>query len=195
MKRVFDVLFSFSMIIITSPILIVTSVLIKIESLNSPVLFKQIRTGKGNQPFKIFKFRSMKSISRNNSPLTVGNDSRITKVGKYIRKFKIDELPQFFNVLKGDMSVVGPRPEIPEFTNMYNEKQLKVLSMRPGITDNASILYFNEGELLAKSSNPKETYINEVMPDKLKMNMEYFENRTIIVDFKIIFKTLLKILR
>ena len=93
------------------------------------------------------------------------------------------------------MSVVGPRPEIPEFTNMYNEEQLKVLSMRPGITDNASILYFNEGELLAKSSNPKETYINEVMPDKLKMNMEYFENQTIIVDFKIIFKTLLKILR
>ena len=137
----------------------------------------------------------MKSISRNNSPITIGNDSRITKVGKYIRKFKIDELPQFFNVLKGDMSVVGPRPEIPEFTNMYNEEQLKVLSMRPGITDNASILYFNEGELLAKSSNPKETYINEVMPDKLKMNMEYFENQTIIVDFKIIFKTLLKILR
>ena len=173
-------LFSFSMIIITSPILIVTSVLIKIECLNSPVLFHQIRTGKGNQSFKIYKFRSMKSISRNNSPITIGNDSRITKVGKYIRKFKIDELPQFFSVIKGNMSLVGPRPAL------YNQDMLIALrkecgvdKLLPGITGWSQVNGRDDLSII----------------DKITLDKEYIDLCSFWFDVRIMWLTLLKVLK
>ena len=155
MKRAFDVFFSIIVIISFSPIFLITSILIKIENFKLPVLFVQIRTGRNNIPFKIYKFRSMIALDDNKNTITIGQDSRITKIGKYVRKYKIDELPQFFNVLVGNMSVVGPRPEIPEFTQIYNDEQSTVLSLKPGITDHASIKYFNESKLLANSNNPR----------------------------------------
>lgn len=128
--------------------------------------------------------------------LTVGNkDNRITRIGYFLRKYKLDELPQLFNVLKGDMSFVGPRPEVKKYVDLYNEEQRKVLSVKPGITDYASIKYFNENEILGKSAHPEETYINEVMPEKLKINLTYIQNQSFITDLKIIFQTIFKILK
>jgi len=127
--------------------------------------------------------------------LTIGNDLRITKSGKWLRKFKIDELPQFFNVLIGDMSVVGPRPEVEKYINLYNEKQLEVLKIKPGITDYASIIYFEENKLLGKSDNPEKIYIEEIMPHKLDLNLQYIKEKSLLIDLKIILKTLFKVFR
>ena len=195
MKRAFDVFFSIIVILSFSPIFLITSILIKIENFNLPVLFIQIRTGRNNIPFKIYKFRSMITLDDNKNSITIGQDSRITKIGKYIRKFKIDELPQFFNVLIGNMSVVGPRPEIPEFTQIYNDEQLTVLSLKPGITDDASIKYFNESKLLAISNNPRKTYVEKIMPEKLNLNIEYVKNHSIFGDIKIILFTVIRVLK
>tara|TARA_B110000483_G_C18142103_1_gene521901 strand:+ start:1015 stop:1602 length:588 start_codon:yes stop_codon:yes gene_type:complete len=195
MKRAFDVFFSIIIIISFSPIFLITSILIKIENFKLPVLFIQIRTGRNNIPFKIYKFRSMINLDDNKNSITIGQDSRITKIGKYIRKFKIDELPQFFNVLIGNMSVVGPRPEIPEFTQIYNDEQLTVLSLKPGITDHASIKYFNESKLLANSNNPSKTYAEKIMPEKLNLNIEYVKNHSIYGDIKIILFTVIRVFK
>ena len=155
----------------------------------------QTRVGRNNKDFKLFKFRSMSVGSDKKGLLTVGeNDRRITKVGLFIRKYKFDEFAQLINVLKGDMSIVGPRPEVRKYVELYNNEQKRVLLIRPGITDYASIEYSNENEELAKSDKPEETYINNIMPHKLDLNMKYINNPSIFNYIKIIFFTFLKII-
>lgn len=190
MKRLFDITASFFGIIILSPLLIFIGLWVRLSS-KGGVFYKQIRVGKNNKDFKLYKFRSMRVNSDKQGLLTVGSkDSRITKAGYFIRKYKIDELPQLFNVLKGDMSFVGPRPEVRRYVDLYSEEQMKVLSVRPGITDPASIKYRNENDILSSASNPEEYYIQHIMPDKLKINIDYINTQTFIKDIKIIFQTI-----
>jgi lipopolysaccharide/colanic/teichoic acid biosynthesis glycosyltransferase len=192
-KRFFDFLLSLCGIILLSPILLIIYLLIKIDS-KGPALFLQTRVGRNGLPFKIAKFRTMiVDAEKVGKQITIGRDPRITRVGHHLRKYKLDELPQLFNVLKGEMSLVGPRPEVPKYVNFYTEEQRKILEVRPGITDYASIKYINENELLEKSKNPERTYIEEIMVDKLKLNLEYVIKRSIFEDVKIILMTLLKI--
>ena len=188
MKRLFDITTSFFGIIILSPLLIFIGLWVGLSS-KGGVFYKQIRVGKNNKDFKLYKFRSMRVNSDKQGLLTVGSkDSRITKAGYFIRKYKIDELPQLFNVLKGDMSFVGPRPEVRRYVDLYSKEQMKVLSVRPGITDPASIKYRNENDILSSQSNPEEYYIQHIMPDKLKINIDYINKKTVIKDNKIIFE-------
>ena len=194
-NRAFDILFSLFAILISSPIIILAALIIKFENFNAPIIFQQQRGGLNQSYFFIFKFRTMTLNADKKGEITIGNDSRITKPGKWIRKFKIDELPQFFNVLKGDMSVVGPRPEVAKYIALYNSEQLKVLSVKPGITDYASIIYFDENQLLGESEDPEKTYIEVIMPNKLKLNLKYIEEKSLYVDLKIIFSTLFKIFK
>lgn len=190
MKRLFDITASFFGILILSPLLIFIGLWVGLSS-KGGVFYKQIRVGKNNKDFKLYKFRSMRVNSDKQGLLTVGSkDSRITKAGYFIRKYKIDELPQLINVLKGDMSFVGPRPEVRRYVDLYSEEQMKVLSVRPGITDPASIKYRNENDLLSSESNPEQYYIQHIMPDKLKINIDYINTRTFIKDIKIIFQTI-----
>ncbi len=159
------------------------------------VFYKQERIGLNGKPFYLLKFRSMRVNADKSGKLTVGmRDSRITKTGYFIRKFKLDEFPQFINVLKGEMSVVGPRPEVAEYVRLYTEKQREILKVKPGITDYASLEYFSENELLAKSENPEMTYIEEVMPSKISLNEKYLKNPVLREDIKIIWLTFLKII-
>jgi lipopolysaccharide/colanic/teichoic acid biosynthesis glycosyltransferase len=193
-KRIFDILFSSIILLCFLPIGLIISLLIVLTSTGG-VFYRQERIGKSGIPFLIMKFRSMRTDSDAKGKLTVGmRDPRITSIGYFIRKYKLDEFPQFINVLKGDMSVVGPRPEVQEYVNLYNDDQRKVLNVKPGITDYASLYYFKENELLAQSINPQKTYIEEIMPAKLKLNEKYLENPTVFHDLKIIFKTFAKIL-
>jgi lipopolysaccharide/colanic/teichoic acid biosynthesis glycosyltransferase len=193
MKRIFDIFCSGIGLIILSPIFLVI-ILIIITDSKGGYFYKQIRVGQQNKDFYLFKFRSMKTGADKKGLLTVGGrDPRITKIGYYLRKYKIDELPQLINVFIGDMSLVGPRPEVRKYVDLYSKQQLKVLSVRPGITDNASILYFNENELLGQSSDPEETYIKEIMPEKINLNLKYIEEYNLFTDIKIIFKTIKKI--
>lgn len=158
------------------------------------VFYRQIRVGKGNKDFKLLKFRTMRpNADKQGLLITVGADNRITTIGHFLRKYKLDELPQLLNIIKGDMSVVGPRPEVRHYVDMYDERQLRVLEVRPGLTDYASIEYISESELLAKSDDPERTYIEEVMPTKLELNLKYIENQSIGEDIRLIFKTLGKI--
>lgn len=190
MKRLFDITASFFGILILSPLLIFIGLWVGLSS-KGGVFYKQIRVGKNNKDFKLYKFRSMRVNSDKQGLLTVGSkDSRITKAGYFIRKYKIDELPQLINVLKGDMSFVGPRPEVRRYVNLYSEEQMKVLSVRPGITDPASIKYRNENDILSSASNPEEYYIQHIMPDKLKINIDYINTQTFFKDIKIIFQTI-----
>lgn len=155
----------------------------------------QKRVGKNNQDFTIYKFRTMRTGSDKKGLLTVGgHDSRITDVGYFLRKYKLDELPQLFNVLFGTMSLVGPRPEVRKYVDLYNDEQKKILLVKPGITDYASLEYFSENELLGKSQNPEETYINEIMPAKLELNKRYVSKAGLMTDLRIIGKTLKRIL-
>lgn len=177
------------------PFFIIISLLIVINS-GFPVFYFQTRVGKGNKDFRLFKFRTMYADSDKKGLLTVGGrDSRITPVGYYLRKFKLDELPQLFNVLFGTMSLVGPRPEVRKYVDMYNAQQRLVLDVKPGITDYASLDYINENELLAKSDNPEKTYINEIMPAKLNLNMKYIQEAGITTDVIIIIRTITKIIK
>ena len=190
MKRLFDITASFFGILILSPLLIFIGLWVGLSS-KGGVFYKQIRVGRNNKDFKLYKFRSMRVNSDKQGLLTVGSkDSRITKAGYFIRKYKIDELPQLFNVLKGDMSFVGPRPEVRRYVDLYSEEQMKVLSVRPGITDPASIKYRNENDILSSQSNPEQYYIQHIMPDKLKINIDYINTRTFVKDIKIIFQTI-----
>lgn len=192
-KRLFDIIASAMGILILSPVFLIIALFIAMDS-KGGVFYRQIRIGMGGGEFVLLKFRTMYTDSARKGLLTVGmRDSRITKVGYRLRKYKLDELPQLFNVFKGDMSIVGPRPEVPKYVAMYNQEQLKVLSVKPGLTDYASIEYANENEILAKSSNPEEAYIKEIMPAKLKLNEKYIEEMGPVTDLKIIFKTLGKI--
>lgn len=192
-KRLFDIIFSFVGLIFLFPFFIILSILIDLGS-EGGVFYKQIRVGKDNQDFYLYKFRSMRIDADKQGLLTVGGkDPRITKIGYFIRKYKIDELSQLINVFIGDMSLVGPRPEVRKYVNLYTAEQLKVLTVKPGITDNASIAYFNENELLGESDNPEETYIKEIMPSKLLLNIDYVNNYNVFSDVLIILKTLKKI--
>lgn len=189
LKRVFDTLFSFAGLIVLSPVFLIIAVIIKSDSKGS-VIYRQTRVGKDGKDFELYKFRSMKTESDKEGLLTVGGkDPRITKSGYFLRKYKLDELPQLVNVFKGDMSFVGPRPEVRKYTELYDENQKKVLSIRPGITDVASIKYRNENELLEKSSNPEKYYIEEIMTDKIRMNLDYMNDRSLLRDVKVIFRT------
>jgi lipopolysaccharide/colanic/teichoic acid biosynthesis glycosyltransferase len=193
MKRLFDIFASFFGLVFLFPFLFIIGVLIVIDS-KGGIFYRQVRVGKGNKDFRIFKFRTMRPDSDKAGLLTVGaKDNRITNIGIFLRKYKIDEFPQLLNVLIGDMSIVGPRPEVRKYVDMYNSEQLRVLEVRPGITDYASIEYSNENELLAKSDNPEKTYIDEVMPAKLKLNLKYINEAGFATDIKIIFRTFGKI--
>lgn len=193
-KRLFDFLVSFIGIIILSPILIIIATSIKIDS-RGKVLFLQKRVGQHGKIFNIYKFRTMVTDAEKfGKQITVGKDKRITRIGSFLRKYKLDELPQLFNVLKGEMSFVGPRPEVPNYVRLYNEMEKKVLSVKPGITDFASIKYRNENEILGKVSNPEEYYINVIMKNKLELNLRYIDKNNIFLDIKIILETLLKCL-
>ncbi len=193
MKRLFDIFFSFWGLFFILPFFILISLLIILDS-KGGIFYQQVRVGKNQKDFKLLKFRTMKPASDKAGLLTVGSkDSRITKIGYYLRKLKIDELPQLINVLKGDMSIVGPRPEVRKYTNLYSGEQQKVLLIKPGITDYASIDYIDENRLLGESKNPEKTYIEEIMPKKLELNLKYINEIGIITDFKIIFKTIAKI--
>lgn len=192
-KRIFDLIVSFFGLLILLPFLLILAFAIVIDS-PGKVFYRQIRVGKNEKTFRIFKFRSMRSGADKKGLLTVGNeDIRITRVGKFIRKYKLDEFAQLLNVLKGDMSIVGPRPEVPKYVNLYTPEQKRVLLVKPGITDYASIEYSNENALLAKSENPEKTYINEVMPAKLILNKKYIENMSLKTDIAIIWITLKKV--
>lgn len=192
-KRLFDIVFSLIGILILIPFFILIGLAIIIDS-RGGVLFKQRRVGKNDEDFFILKYRTMAVNSDKSGLLTVGaRDRRITRIGYFLRKYKLDELPQLFNVLMGDMSFVGPRPEVRKYVDMYNAEQKKVLTVKPGITDYASIEYSNENEILAKSQNPEQTYINEIMPHKLSLNLKYIEEKGFFKDVKIIFRTLSKV--
>lgn len=195
LKRIFDIFFSCIGLVILLPFFIIIGLLLVIDSPGG-VFYKQARVGKNNIDFYLFKFRSMRTGADKKGLLTVGGrDSRITRMGYFIRKYKIDELPQLLNVFLGDMSLVGPRPEVRKYVDLYNEKQKQVLSVKPGITDYASIEYSNENELLGKAENPEQVYIDEIMPAKLKLNLKYIDEQGISTDLKIIFKTIGKIIK
>lgn len=190
LKRIFDIIVSFMGLILLIPFFIIVSFIIKLDS-KGPVFYKQLRIGKDKKEFKIFKFRTMVVNAENKGmQITVDGDDRITKSGHFLRSIKVDELPQLINVFLGDMSFVGPRPEVHKYVSMYNEIQSCVLSVRPGITDIASIEYRDENTLLAKSDNPEKTYIEEIMPRKIQLNIEYIRNISIINDIGLIFKTI-----
>lgn len=190
MKRLFDVVCSFFGLLVLSPLFIFLSLWVGLGS-KGGVFYKQKRVGRFNKDFTLYKFRSMRVGADKKGLLTIGGkDSRVTKAGFFIRKYKLDELPQLLNVLKGDMSFVGPRPEVRKYVDMYTERQLKVLDVRPGITDLASIKYRNENDLLAAADNPEQYYIDFVMQDKLALNLQYIETRSFFVDIKLIFRTI-----
>ena len=194
MKRLFDICFSFALIIVLLPLAIVVSLWIVFDDFGSP-FFVQQRVGLGGNNFGLLKFRSMKKNAESKGQLTVGmKDNRITRSGYVIRKYKIDELPQLVNVFLGEMSVVGPRPEVPKYVLLYNEEQQNVLSIKPGITDFASIEYVRENELLSASSDPEKTYIEEIMPAKLELNLKYLREQSFLTDMKIILQTIKAIL-
>ena len=195
MIRFFDVLFSAIGLILLSPILISVGLLIKIESKGGS-FYTQERIGKNGNPFKLYKFRSMRTGSDKKGLITIGEkDNRITKIGFYLRKYKLDELPQLWNVFIGDMSLVGPRPEVRKYTDLYTKEQKAVLNVRPGITDWASIKYVDENKILGEAENPDEAYVKIIMPNKIKLNMVYIQNQTLGEYFKIIFTTFKEIVR
>lgn len=195
MIRFCDILFSFIGLLLLSPLFIIVALWIVIDN-PGPVFYRQQRVGKDGKDFGLLKFRSMRVGADKMSLITIGDrDPRVTRAGYYIRKYKLDELPQLWNVLIGDMSLVGPRPEVRRYVDLYTEEQRKVLSVQPGITDYASIEYIDENRLLAQSTDPDKTYVEEIMPAKIALNMRYIEHQTLGEYFKIIFLTLFKIVR
>lgn len=193
MKRIFDFIFSLLLLVALSPLFLLFVLAVVLDS-KGGAFFGQIRVGKDGKHFKLWKFRTMRPDSESSGQITVGSrDSRITRVGYYLRKYKMDELPQLWNVLVGDMSVVGPRPEVPKYVVLYTPEQMQVLSVRPGITDYASLEYFEESELLAKAADPHKTYVEEIMQKKLALNLQYVESHSFLGDVKIILKTALRI--
>ncbi|MFT5184908.1 MAG: lipopolysaccharide/colanic/teichoic acid biosynthesis glycosyltransferase [Flavobacteriales bacterium] len=194
MKRVLDILFALlAVAFLLLPGLII-ALMIKLGS-KGGVFFKQIRVGKEGSEFSIIKFRSMKPESESTGQLTVGErDPRITRIGQYLRKSKLDETPQLFNIIKGEMSIVGPRPEVPKYVSMYTTEQRQVLAVRPGLTDLASLEYFEENRLLGESMDPEQTYIDTIMPHKLSLNMKYIKEKSLLLDAKIIWLTIKRIL-
>lgn len=195
MKRLFDIVASACGLILLSPLFFIVSVWIKLDS-TGPVFYRQVRVGRYNKDFKIFKFRSMRVGADKGSLVTIGGrDPRVTRIGYYLRKFKIDELPQLINVFIGDMSLVGPRPEVRHYVNYWTPEQLHVLDVRPGITDPASIKFRNENELMESAEDPESFYINVIMQEKLKLYLEYVHNASFWYDIKLIFKTIYTVVK
>jgi lipopolysaccharide/colanic/teichoic acid biosynthesis glycosyltransferase len=195
MIRFFDLLFSLLGLILLLPFFLIIWIILVICS-RGGIFFMQERVGKNNRNFRLIKFRTMVSDADKQGGLTVGSrDSRITRIGFFLRKYKLDELPQLINVLKGEMSLVGPRPELRKYVDLYSEEQKKVLAIRPGITDIASLEYIDENEILGTSANPEQTYIEQIMPAKLELNRKFLENRRLGNYFRIIGLTIKKIFR
>lgn len=195
MIRFCDIVFSLLGLLLLSPLFLVVALWIVIDD-PGPIFYRQQRVGKDNKDFGLLKFRSMRVGADKMSLITIGErDPRVTHAGYYIRRFKLDELPQLWNVLIGDMSMVGPRPEVRRYVDLYTPEQQRVLSVRPGITDYASIEYIDENRLLAQSSDPDKTYIEEIMPAKITLNMRYINHQTIGEYMNIIFYTITKIIR
>jgi lipopolysaccharide/colanic/teichoic acid biosynthesis glycosyltransferase len=191
MKRFFDIVISFTTLILLIPLMVVVATIIKLNS-EGPVFFKQERIGKGFRPFWIYKFRTMQQAPIG-LQVTVGNDPRITRVGWFLRQTKIDELPQLINILRGEMSFVGPRPEVPQYVQLYKQDYQEILTVRPGLTDLASLKYRDEAALLARATNPEEEYTTRVLPDKIELAKDYLRQASLLFDLKIIFKTLFKL--
>lgn len=190
MKRLFDIVASCIWLIVLSPLLLAVAIWIKLDS-KGPVFYRQVRVGRYNKDFRIFKFRSMRMGSDKGSLVTIGGrDPRVTRSGYFIRKYKLDELPQLLNVLLGDMSLVGPRPEVRHYVNYWTPEQMHVLDVRPGLTDPASIKFRNENDLLGQVEDPEAYYINVIMQEKIKLYLEYVEQASFGYDLKLLFKTL-----
>ena len=195
MIRFFDIIFSIMGLVILSPLFIVLYLLIRLESKGGG-FYSQERIGKNGKPFKLYKFRSMRIGSDKKGLITIGEkDNRITKTGFILRKYKLDELPQLWNVFIGNMSLVGPRPEVKKYTDLYTDEQRQVLKVRPGITDWASIKYVDENKILGEAKDPDEAYVTLIMPNKIKLNMVYINHQTLGEYFKIIFTTFKEIVR
>ena len=193
-KRSFDILSSIIVLVILSPFLFIVGMWILLDS-KGGIFYKQLRVGKDGKEFKLYKLRSMRIDSDKSGQLTVGNDSRVTTSGRFIRKFKIDEFPQLLNVIGGQMSVVGPRPEVPKYVSMYTDEQKRVLSVLPGLTDYATLEYIDEQKILGEAEDPEKAYIEEVMPAKLKLNLKYVAEASFATDISLIFKTIFKIFK
>lgn len=194
MKRLFDIIASGLGLIVLSPLFAVLAVWIKADS-KGPVFYRQTRVGRNNRDFRLYKFRSMRPDSDKLGLITVGgHDPRVTRSGYYIRKYKLDEVPQLINVFIGDMSLVGPRPEVRKYVDMYTPEQMRVLTVRPGITSLASIRYRNENDILAAAEDPGRCYIEQVMPDKLAIDLEYVDRATLWNDIRLIFSTFREII-
>lgn len=195
MKRVFDIVASGLGLVVLCPLFAVLAVWIKCDS-KGPVFYRQVRVGRGNKDFRIYKFRSMRQGADKKGLITVGgHDPRVTRSGYYIRKYKLDEFPQLINVFVGDMSLVGPRPEVRKYVDMYTPEQMRVLDVRPGITSLASLRYRNENELLAQADDPDRCYVEKVMPDKIAIDLEYVANAGLWTDIKLIFATIAAIVK
>ncbi len=195
MSRLVDIILSLLFIVILFPIIIIIAIWIKLDS-SGTILYRQARVGRFGKEFMLYKFRSMAVGSDKESLLTYGkNSNRITSSGKFLRKFKLDELPQLVNVIAGDMSIVGPRPEVRKYVDLYTDEQKSVLNVRPGITDYASIKYYNEAQILDQQSNPEEYYINTIMPEKIRLNQKYLQNPSLTNYFSIIVNTIKAILK
>ncbi len=195
MKRLMDLFLSLCILALFLPFGLLLSLCIVLES-RGGVFYRQERIGRKGQPFKLIKFRSMRPNADRDGKLTVGErDPRVTRMGTFIRKYKLDEFPQFINVLKGEMSVVGPRPEVVEYVRQYSDEQRRVLDFKPGITDLASITYFEENKLLANAADPQQTYVEEIMPEKIRINLAYQTNATVLSDLGVVWKTAWRMVR
>jgi lipopolysaccharide/colanic/teichoic acid biosynthesis glycosyltransferase len=192
-KSLFDFVSSLLVLLLLFPFLLIISCIVLFSS-RGGIFYRQDRVGKDGIIFKILKFRSMKVNSDKKGQLTIGDDERVTGIGRFLRKSKLDEVPQLLNVLAGHMSVVGPRPEVRKYVHLYNKEQLKVISVKPGLTDLASIEYFDEQDELGKAEDPEKQYVEVIMPRKLELNLKYLEKRSFLYDLGLIFKTFAKIL-
>ena len=193
MKRTFDILVAAIGLVLFAPLFLVIAILIKLDS-KGPVFFRQVRIGRNFRAFEIYKFRTMvQKASQLGKPITYGNDSRITRAGRLLRKAKLDELPQLINVLKGEMSFVGPRPEVPQYVELFRRDYMEILTVRPGITDLASLKYRDEASLLGEAGNPEEEYVNHVLPDKIEMAKDYLQRSSFVFDLSVIVKTIFRV--
>lgn len=189
-KRAVDIVLSSLALVMFCPLFVILAVLIKVDS-PGPVFFRGVRVGRSGRPFRIFKFRTMVvNADRIGGPSTAADDPRITRIGKWIRRFNLDELPQFINVVKGEMSIVGPRPEVPQYVEMFTEEEKTILTVRPGITDWATLWIRDEGKILAGSENPERTYMEKIWPEKHRLALEYAKNNSLWVDCEIMIRTL-----
>jgi len=194
LKRIFDIILSLFGLIILLPFMLIIAIFIKLDS-KGPIFFRQVRVTKNGREFKILKYRTMRVGSDKYSQITVGKDKRITEIGSFLRKYKLDEIPQLINVLLGDMSLVGPRPEVPKYVALYTDEQKEILKVRAGITDYASIEFSDENDLLASEEDPEKAYIEKVMPKKIELNKKYISEISMLTDIKIILITIKKILK